>query len=259
LVELKTELEKVTKEREASAHALQEEKQATSTKVTALEEQKRSLERELASARKSTPVPTPMLPRPPSSPAVETPPVKKDPETVSGGKKKKKKKKKTTATPGIATPTSSEMLETPVEPSETSPRQLLEDYISEVATFLSADGMGGVSPLTEGSDLWNESISRGVDPVLLSRLRFVLETVSKESEVSLTVQKLDEQVLSISSKAKTLATQVEQANSRADELREQLTTAENELQAAKTDKERLVDENRSLKETSEEIEELRDM
>lgn len=271
MTSLQSSLDEAVKARKLAETALQNEKIATEKRISELEEQRRKLEFQLATSAQAS------LQQVPDTPAEAekaedvrpvSPAVTQHNSNATANKKKKKKKKKG----GAAAPTVSLQPEAEEQPAQQEteeafkdsyPRRLLEEYLAEVNKSISdgnLDGMASASSqLTDGTALWNESIARGMRLSQLQGLKATAENLLKDAEVGAKVQDLEAKLSLFGDKVVALAKQLEEANVTQTALKDQLRNAEIELQMAREHEQQLLDKNRRLESTSEDVEQLRDM
>lgn len=182
---------------------------------------------------------------------------------ASGNKKKKKKKKKTVAATESAEPALSPTLEQEEKAVDTYPRRLLEDYLAQLSKSLDSGNLEGLgtasSQLSNGTEVWQESVAHGVNPGQLSEIKATAERLSKDKEIDVQIEALDSKLSGFAGRFSTLTGQLEEARSTQQSLKMKLQETENELKVVREQEERLQSKNRKLETTAEDVEEIRDM
>lgn len=246
--------------KEIAETALHNEKLATENRMAQLEGEKRKLEMELASATQEvSQEPSVLTEANKLEGSAATPAIMQQDISTTGNKKKKKKKKKGTAPIAPTYPKQ----ESPEKSQDSYVQRLLEEYLMQLSKSLSSDCLEEIAEtlaqLEDGTELWNESIARGIQPSKLEYLRTIAESLSVGVAVGVKVQDLDAKLSLFVRKVSSLAKQLGDSSAAQATLKDQLDIAESELQAARDYGEDLLAKNQKLESTSEDVEQLRDM
>ena len=272
LASLQKSLDDAIKARDLAERALQNEKAVMEKRIFEIEEQKRQIEEQFTTATKTLSLRMPGL-----SSEIEklqgdavpiSPTLTPQESSTAANKKKKKKKKKGGAVATIVSPYE-EAEEAPVQQDtevlfkDSYPRRLLEEYLAEIKKSLSNGRLDEVasasSQLTDGTPLWNESIARGMRPSQLEGLKTTADNLLNDAKMLNKVEHLEAKLSIFTSKMTILTRQLEEANTIQTNLKDQLRIAENDLQTVRAHEQQLLQKNRRLESTSEDVEQLRDM
>ena len=272
MTSLQKSLDDAIKARELAESALQNEKAAMEKRISELEEQKRQIGAQFTTATQTLSLQVPAV-----SAEIEklqddavpvSPTVTSQESTTAANKKKKKKKKKGGTVATIVSP-QEEAEERPVQHEteesfkDSYPRRLLEEYLAEVNKSLNngrLDEMASASSqLTDGTPLWNESIARGIRPSQLEGLKATADSLLNDAKMLDKVEHLEAKLSIFASKMTALTSQLEEANIIQTNLKDQLRIAENDLQTVRAHEQQLLEKNRRLESTNEDVEQLRDM
>ena len=272
MTSLQKSLDDAIKARELAESALQNEKAVMKKRISELEEQKRQIGAQFTTATQTLSLQVPAVSaeiEKLQDDAVPVSPIVTSQESTTAANKKKKKKKKKGGTVATIVSPQEEAEERPVQHEteesfkDSYPRRLLEEYLAEVNKSLNngrLDEMASASSqLTDGTPLWNESIARGVRPSQLEGLKATADSLLNDAKMLDKVEHLEAKLSIFASKMTALTSQLEEANIIQTNLKDQLRIAENDLQTVRAHEQQLLEKNRRLESTSEDVEQLRDM